>query len=89
MQSVYQDVRHLGKLTQTLLEFAQASGNTGGLAIEPLRIDEIILSLPADVNKLNPDYTVALVFGDMPPKKMPLLFMEMQNCCSLLSGTSW
>jgi len=73
MQSVYQDVRHLGKLTQTLLEFAQASGNTGGLAIEPVRIDEIILALPADVNKFNPDYTVSLVFGDMPSEEEALI----------------
>lgn len=66
MQSVYQDVRHLGKLTQTLLEFAQASGNTGGLEIQPVRVDEVLLELPAEVNKLNPDYTVALSFGNMP-----------------------
>lgn len=66
MQSVYQDVRHLGKLTQTLLEFAQASGNTGGLEIQPVRIDEVLLELPAEVNKLNPGYTMALSFGNMP-----------------------
>lgn len=66
MQSVYQDVRHLGKLTQTLLEFAQASGNPGGLEIEPVRIDEVLLALPAEVNKINIDYVVFLSFDNMP-----------------------
>lgn len=73
MQSVYQDVRHLGKLTQTLLEFAQASGNPGGLEIYPVRIDEILMALPADVNKLNPDYVVALNFGNMPSEDDALI----------------
>ncbi|WP_315822887.1 HAMP domain-containing sensor histidine kinase [Paraflavitalea speifideaquila] len=66
MQSVYQDVRHLGKLTQTLLEFAQASGNPGGLELQPVRVDEIILALPADINKIGPEYIVSLSFGNMP-----------------------
>jgi len=73
MQSVYQDVRHLGKLTQTLLEFAQASGDPGGLTIQPVRIDEILLDLPANINKLNPDYTVSISFGDMPPEEEALI----------------
>lgn len=87
MQSVYQDVRHLGKLTQTLLEFAQASGNPGGLEIQPVRIDEVLLALPADVNKLNPDYVVALGFGNMPLEddalivfgNTELLFLAIRN----------
>jgi two-component system, OmpR family, sensor histidine kinase ArlS len=73
MQSVYQDVRHLGKLTQTLLEFAQASGNPGGLEIQPVRIDEVLMALPADVNKLNPDYIVTLNFGNMPSEDHALI----------------
>lgn len=73
MQSVYQDVRHLGKLTQTLLEFAQASGNPGGLEIQPVRIDEVLMALPADVNKLSPDYVVALNFGNMPSEDDALI----------------
>ena len=87
MQSVYQDVRHLGKLTQTLLEFAQASGNPGGLEIQPVRIDEVLLALPADVNKLNPEYVVVLNFGNMPSEddalivfgNTELLFLAIRN----------
>lgn len=73
MESVYQDVRHLSKLTQTLLEFAQASGDPGGLHILPVRMDEILMSLPAEMKKINPDYLVVLLFDDMPAEEQKLI----------------
>jgi len=73
MESVYQDVRHLSKLTQTLLEFAQASGDPGGLNILPVRMDEILMSLPAEMKKSNPDYLVVLSFDDMPADEHKLI----------------
>jgi signal transduction histidine kinase len=73
MQSIYQDVRHMSKLTQTLLEFAKASGNAGGLEINLIRIDEIILRLPAEVSKMNPLFTVKLEFEDLPEGEENLL----------------
>lgn len=83
MQSVYQDVWHLGKLTQTLLEFAQASGNTGGLEIQPVRIDEVLLALPAEVDKINPGYTVSLSFGNMPSDDNALIVFGNTELLSL------
>jgi signal transduction histidine kinase len=73
MESVYQDVRHLSKLTQTLLEFAQASGDPGGLNITPVRMDEILMSLPAEMKKSNSDYLVILSFDDMPAEEQKLI----------------
>ncbi len=73
MQSVYQDVRHMSKLTQTLLEFAKASGSTNGLEINLVRIDEIILSLPSQVARLNPAYSVSLQFDKLPEEEEHLL----------------
>jgi two-component system, OmpR family, sensor histidine kinase ArlS len=73
LQSTFQDVQHLAKLTQTLLEFAKASGNPGGLEIDLVRIDEIILSLPAEVSKLNPFYTVKIEFDNLPEEEENLL----------------
>jgi two-component system sensor histidine kinase ArlS len=73
MESVYQDVRHLSKLTQTLLEFAQASGDPGGLNIMPIRMDEILMGLPAAMKKSNPDYLVILSFNDMPAEEQKLI----------------
>jgi two-component system sensor histidine kinase ArlS len=73
MQSIYQDVRHMSKLTQTLLEFAKASGTTNGLEINLVRIDEIILSLPSQVARLNPAYSVSLQFDKLPDEEENLL----------------
>lgn len=73
MQSVYQDVQNMSKLTQTLLAFAKASGDKGGLEISLLRIDEIILGLPSETTKLNNQYAVHLEFEDLPEEEEKLL----------------
>jgi two-component system, OmpR family, sensor histidine kinase ArlS len=87
LQSIYQDVQHLAKLTQTLLEFAKASGNIGGLEIDLVRVDEIILSLPSEISKINPGYTVKIEFDQLPEEEEsllvfgnePLLFTAINN----------
>jgi signal transduction histidine kinase len=73
MQSIYQDVMHMSNLTQTLLEFAKASGNTGGLEINLVRMDEIILQLPAEIVKINNAYSIILQFDDLPEDEENLL----------------
>ncbi|GAB4091244.1 sensor histidine kinase [Flaviaesturariibacter terrae] len=73
MRSIYQDVRHMSKLTQTLLEFAKASGNPGGLEIQLIRIDEILLRLPADISKASARYQVQLHFDELPEDPSQLL----------------
>jgi len=73
MQSIYQDVRQLSKLTQTLLEFARASGDPGGLEIDLVRMDEILLALPADMTKLKKEYEVSLVFDQLPDEEECLM----------------
>jgi two-component system, OmpR family, sensor histidine kinase ArlS len=73
MQSIYQDVQNMSKLTQTLLEFAKASGNKGGLEISLVRMDEVILRLPAEIARLNSAYQVKLKFEDLPEDVEELL----------------
>lgn len=73
MVSVYQDVQHMGKLTQTLLEFAKASGNPGGLEINLIRMDEILLQLPAEVARIDSSYSVQIQFDDVPEEEERLL----------------
>ncbi len=73
MQSIYQDVKNMIALTQTLLEFAKASGNPGGLEINLVRVDEIVLRLPADVIKINAKYSVHVMFGELPESEENLL----------------
>ncbi|WP_336516621.1 HAMP domain-containing sensor histidine kinase [Pollutibacter soli] len=74
MSSVLEDVRHMNKLTQTLLEFAKASGDKGGLHIHQFRIDELVMHLPASVRKLQPEFDVSLRFNDFPETESELLF---------------
>lgn len=73
MQSVYQDVQQMTKLTQTLLEFAKASGNPAGLEINLIRIDEIILNIPSEASKINSAYLVSIEFDDLPEDEESLL----------------
>lgn len=73
MESVYQDVRQLSVLTQTLLEFAQASGNPGGLEIHPVRIDEVLMGIPSEMRKTNQEYAVFLSFENMPTEELKLV----------------
>jgi two-component system, OmpR family, sensor histidine kinase ArlS len=73
IRSIYQDVQHMSKLTQTLLEFAKASGDAGGIDIQQLRIDEVLLRLPASICKADPRYSVALHFNNLPDDDSQLL----------------
>lgn len=66
IQSVYQDARHLNKLTLTLLEFAKASGTAGDIEIELIRIDEILMRLPGEMIKFGEHYSVKLEFEQLP-----------------------
>jgi two-component system, OmpR family, sensor histidine kinase ArlS len=73
LSSVLQDVREMNKLTLTLLEFAKATDDKGGLNIDLVRIDEILLDLPATMHKQNDRYAVFLQFGDLPESEDELL----------------
>jgi two-component system, OmpR family, sensor histidine kinase ArlS len=72
IRSVYEDVLHLNKLTISLLEFAKASGTSAGIEIDLLRIDEILLRLPAEMAKSGPDYNIALDFSSLPEQEEKL-----------------
>ena len=73
IESIYQDVQYLGKLTHTLLEFAKASGTKGGIETKLLRIDEVVLALPAELSKVNNHYSVLLKFDNLPEDEQDLL----------------
>jgi two-component system sensor histidine kinase ArlS len=87
IQSAYQDVRQMNRLTQTLLEFAKASGNAGGLEIERVRMDEIVLQMPAEMSKIKSSYIVAVDFQNLPDDEEhlvvfgneALLFLAIKN----------
>ena len=73
IRSVYEDVLHLNKLTISLLEFAKASGTSTGIEIDLLRIDEILLRLPAEMAKAGTGFSVTLDFKSLPEQEESLL----------------
>jgi len=73
MQSALLDVHHMNHLVQTLLKFARASGNAGGLNIDLVRVDEILMRLPGDIQKQEKDYSVSLQFNELPEEEDKLL----------------
>lgn len=74
MRSVLQDAQQLGKLTQTLLELAKASDNAGGIQLEPVRIDEILMQMPTEMQKEgNAQHCVSLRFENLPEDEQKLL----------------
>lgn len=75
INSSLMDVRHMNNLVQTLLQFASTAGNPGGLNIEPVRIDEILMRLPADVQRQDIRYNVKLHFSGLPEEEEALLVL--------------
>jgi two-component system sensor histidine kinase ArlS len=73
MESIYEDIQQMGKLTHTLLQFAKASGNKGGIDINPVRMDEVVLRLPSELVKIDTKYSVNLRFEKLPENQENLL----------------
>jgi signal transduction histidine kinase len=73
MSSVLQDVHNMNNLVQTLLKFATASGNSGGLNIDLVRIDEILMRLPAEIHKQERQHSISLQFNGLPEEEDKLL----------------
>jgi len=73
MSLVLQDVHHMNNLVQTLLKFAMASGNAGGLNIDLVRIDEILMKLPGQIQKQDKEHSVSLQFDNLPEQEEKLL----------------
>lgn len=62
--SVKDDMRRLALLLKSLLEIAKASGSPGGIELSTVRIDELLMSLPADIKRISQLYDVRLDFDD-------------------------
>lgn len=63
--SVREDVQQMRLLTKSLLEIAK-TGSQGGLELNEVRVDEVLMKVVGDVKKLNSEYSVELDFGEFP-----------------------
>jgi signal transduction histidine kinase len=65
LSSVREDVQQMRQLTKSLLEIAK-TGSQGGIELNEVRVDEVLLKVTSDVKRLSPDYKVELNFGEFP-----------------------
>lgn len=65
LSSIREDVQQMTLLTKSLLEIAK-TGSQGGIELNEVRVDEVLLKVVADVKKLNSDYKVEVNFGEFP-----------------------
>lgn len=65
LRSVLEDVRELHQLTRNLLEIAKA-GTDGGITLDKVRIDEVLLKAHSDLLRQNKDYKAELLFDELP-----------------------
>ena len=65
LSSVQEDVQQMRQLTKSLLEIAK-TGSQGGIELNEVRVDEVLLKVTADVKRLSPEYKVELNFGEFP-----------------------
>lgn len=65
LSSVREDVQQMRQLTKSLLEIAK-TGSQGGIELNEVRVDEVLLKVTADVKRLNAEYKVELDFGEFP-----------------------
>src|SRR5579872_5718441 len=65
LYSVREDVQQMRQLTKSLLEIAK-TGSQGGIELNEVRVDEVLMKVVADVKKLSPEYSVELDFGEFP-----------------------
>jgi signal transduction histidine kinase len=69
IKSVKDDVKNLNVLLKSLLELAKASGSAAGVELTAVRIDELLMRLPADMKKISALYDVKLVFDEFPDQE--------------------
>src|SRR5579872_6518727 len=65
LYSVREDVQQMRQLTKSLLEIAK-TGSQGGIELNEVRVDEVLLRVVGDVKKLSATYNVDLHFGEFP-----------------------
>jgi two-component system, OmpR family, sensor histidine kinase ArlS len=100
LESVLEDIRNLNELSNGLLDLAKASSDASSLAMQPLRIDEILWETRADLIKRKNEYAITIhfsepiddekeltVFGNLHLLKTAILNL-MDNGCKFSSGKS-
>lgn len=73
MLSINDDVRRLSLLVRSLLEIAKVSGSMGGTELTSVRIDEMLMRIPAELKNTSPMYDVNIEFDQLPEDASALI----------------
>lgn len=71
--SINDDVKRLSMLVRSLLEIAKVSGSMGGTELTSVRIDEMLMRIPAELKKISPMYDVNIEFDGLPENEAALI----------------
>ncbi len=71
--SINDDVRRLSLLVRSLLEIAKVSGSMGGTELTSVRVDELLMRIPSELNKINASYEVKMEFEELPDDESTLI----------------
>lgn len=71
--SMNDDVKRLSLLVRSLLEIAKVSGSMGGTELTSVRIDELLMRIPAELRKVSPMYDVNIEFDKFPEDESALI----------------
>ncbi len=78
MLSIYDDVKELQLLTHSLLDIAK-TGSEGGIDLQEVRLDEVLLKAIADTHRQNKDYKIELNFEAFPEEEKLLTVFGNSN----------
>jgi len=78
LYSVHEDIKDLQQLTKSLLDIAK-TGFQGTIDLSEVRIDEVLLKVAADVQKLDPVYKVIVEFETLPDDESQLVVFGNSN----------
>jgi two-component system sensor histidine kinase ArlS len=73
LQSIQEDVEQMRQLIKSLLEIAKAGATQGSIELAELRMDELLLKIIADVQRINDDYQVELEFNNLPDDEKQIM----------------
>lgn len=66
LHSLHEDILHLSKLSNGLLDLAQASFDVSKIFFSPVRVDELLWQSRTELLKRQPQYTITILFDNFP-----------------------
>jgi two-component system, OmpR family, sensor histidine kinase ArlS len=73
LNSILEDIKNLNKLSNGLLELAQASSDITSIPLRNIRIDELFWQSRADILKRKPEYNINIEFKEFPEDEKKLI----------------